>query len=163
MKIILINGPMGVGKTTIGKYIAEKNIGTAFIDGDWCLDIHPFIGNRETKTMAIDNILHMIDNYRKCSACKMIVFVWLMDNQWVYQRIIEGIETLQLVVKSVTLICDKASLINRWTNDKNCEWRTEEWLEDSIKSLQYFETLENQIDTSNMNIEDVANKIMFEQ
>lgn len=163
MKIILINGPMGVGKTTIGKYIAEKNIGTAFIDGDWCLDIHPFIGNRETKTMAIDNILHMIDNYRKCSACKMIVFVWLMDNQWVYQRIIEGIETLQLDVKSVTLICDKASLINRWTNDKNCEWRTEEWLEDSIKSLQYFETLENQIDTSNMNIEDVANKIMFEQ
>lgn len=154
---------MGVGKTTIGKYIAEKNIGTAFIDGDWCLDIHPFIGNRETKTMAIDNILHMIDNYRKCSACKMIVFVWLMDNQWVYQRIIEGIETLQLDVKSVTLICDKASLINRWTNDKNCEWRTEEWLEDSIKSLQYFETLENQIDTSNMNIEDVANKIMFEQ
>lgn len=117
MKIILINGPMGVGKTTIGKYIAEKNIGTAFIDGDWCLDIHPFIGNRETKTMAIDNILHMIDNYRKCSACKMIVFVWLMDNQWVYQRIIEGIETLQLDVKSVTLICDKASLINRWTND----------------------------------------------
>lgn len=163
MKIILINGPMGVGKTTIGKYIAEKNIGTAFIDGDWCLDIHPFIGNRETKTMAIDNILHMIDNYRKCSACKMIVFVWLMDNQWVYQRIIEGIETLQLDVKSVTLICDKASLINRWTNDKNCEWRTEEWLEDSIKSLKYFETLENQIDTSNMNIEDVANKIMFEQ
>ena len=162
MKIILINGPMGVGKTTIGKYIAEKNIGTAFIDGDWCFDIHPFIGNRETKTMAIDNILHMIDNYRKCSACKMIVFVWLMDNQWVYKRIIEGIETLQLDVKSVTLLCDKASLINRWTNDKNCEWRTEEWLEDSIKSLQYFETLENQIDTSNMNIEDVANKIMFE-
>ena len=48
---------MGVGKTAVGKYIAEATPGTAFIDGDWCLDIHPFIGNRETKTMAVDNIL----------------------------------------------------------------------------------------------------------
>lgn len=34
MRVIMINGPMGVGKTTIGKYIAEKYAGTAFIDGD---------------------------------------------------------------------------------------------------------------------------------
>ena len=59
MKVIIINGPMGVGKTTAGKLIAEKNPGTAFIDGDWCMDLHPFVGNRETKAMAVDNILHM--------------------------------------------------------------------------------------------------------
>jgi hypothetical protein len=41
--------------------------GTASIDGDWCMDIHPFVGNRETKTMAVDNILHMVGNYRRCS------------------------------------------------------------------------------------------------
>ncbi|MDE7292186.1 MAG: AAA family ATPase [Treponemataceae bacterium] len=67
MKVIIINGPMGVGKTTVGKHIAEKYAGTAFIDGDWCLDIHPFVGNRETKMMAIDNILHLVANYKKCS------------------------------------------------------------------------------------------------
>ncbi len=52
MKVIILNGPMGVGKTAVGKYIADHTPGTAFIDGDWCLDIHPFVGNRETKTMA---------------------------------------------------------------------------------------------------------------
>ena len=67
MKVIILNGPMGVGKTSVGKHIADTNAGTAFIDGDWCLDLHPFVGNRETKNMAIDNILHMINNYRKCS------------------------------------------------------------------------------------------------
>ncbi len=48
MKVIILNGPMGVGKTTVGKHIADHNPGTAFIDGDWCMDIHPFVGNRET-------------------------------------------------------------------------------------------------------------------
>ena len=49
MKVIVINGPMGVGKTTVGKRIAEKVPGTAFIDGDWCMDLHPFVGNLETR------------------------------------------------------------------------------------------------------------------
>ena len=63
----------------IGRFIAEKYPGTAFIDGDWCMDLHPFVGNQETKDMAVDNILHMIGNYQKCSACHMVVLVWLME------------------------------------------------------------------------------------
>ena len=34
MKVIILNGPMGVGKTSVGKHIADTNAGTAFIDGD---------------------------------------------------------------------------------------------------------------------------------
>lgn len=160
MKVVIINGPMGVGKTTIGKYIAENNIGTAFIDGDWCLDIHPFVGSRETKIMAIDNILHMIDNYRKCSVCQMIVLVWLMDDQWVRQSITDGISNMELEINSVTLVCAKNELIRRWKNDDKCEWRTDKWLEISLKSLSYFSALENCIDTSELSISQVAETIM---
>lgn len=160
MKVIIINGSMGVGKTTVGKYIAEKCTGTAFIDGDWCFDIHPFVGNQETKTMAIDNILHMIANYRKCSICKMIVFVWLMDEKWVYQKIADGISDMELEAKNFTLVCDKNTLINRWENDKNCEWRTNEWLEVSLKSLSFFSLFENCIDTSGLTIDMIADIII---
>lgn len=160
MRVIIINGPMGVGKTTLGKYIAEKYEGTAFIDGDWCFDIHPFVGNRETKTMAIDNILHMVDNYRKCSICKMIVLVWLMDEQWVYQKVVGGISDMGLEVKSVVLVCDKNNLIDRWKNDKKCEWRSQEWLEVSLKSLLFFSSLENGIDTSDLTVDTIADMIM---
>ncbi len=160
MRVIIINGPMGVGKTTLGKYIAEKYEGTAFIDGDWCFDIHPFVGNCETKTMAIDNILHMVDNYRKCSICKMIVLVWLMDEQWVYQKVVGGISDMGLEVKSVVLVCDKNNLIDRWKNDKKCEWRSQEWLEVSLKSLLFFSSLENGIDTSDLTVDTIADMIM---
>ena len=73
MKIIILNGPMGVGKTTVGKTIADRFPGTAFIDGDWCMDLHPFVGNRETKEMAIDNILHMIRNYQLIDTIRQVI------------------------------------------------------------------------------------------
>lgn len=137
------------------------NPGTAFIDGDWCLDIHPLVGNRETKTMVIDNIIHMVDNYRKCSACQMVVLVWLMDDLRVYQSIIDGISNLQMEIKSVTLICDKENLHTRWKNDKVNEWRIDKWFEISLNLLLYFETLDNCIDTSNLSIGKIARTIML--
>ena len=120
----------------------------------------PLWGNRETKTMAIDNILHMISNYRKCSACRMIVLVWLMDDQWVRKCIADAVAGMELQVKCVTLVCDKDELVNRWTNDHQCEWRTDEWLAISLKSLPHFRAMENCIDTSGLSIEQVAERIM---
>ena len=160
MKVIILNGPMGVGKTTVGKYIADHHPGTAFIDGDWCLDIHPFVGNQETKAMAVDNILHMIGNYQKCSVCSMVVLVWLMDEPWVIQKITQGLSAMQTDVKNVTLVCSRENLIRRWKDDHNCEWRTDEWLNVSLKSLPGFASMENIIDTSDLSVEQVAELVM---
>ena len=160
MKVIILNGPMGVGKTTVGKYIADHYPGTAFIDGDWCLDLHPFVGNRETKSMAVDNILHMIGNYMKCSVCKMIVLVWLMDDPWVLRAITDGLAALQAEVKSVTLVCDRENLIRRWENDHNCEWRTDEWLKVSLASLPAFAAMGNTMDTAGLSVDRIAGRVM---
>jgi shikimate kinase len=162
MKVIVINGPMGVGKTTVGKAIAERYPGTAFIDGDWCMDLHPFVGNAETRAMAVDNILHMTGNYLCCSACKMVVLVWLMDDESVLRSIMDGLAALRAEVKSVTLICDRETLIRRWKNDHNCEWRTDRWLEVSLASLPYFSAMKDPIDTSELSVDQTAEMIMGE-
>ena len=160
MNVIILNGPMGVGKTTVGKYIADRNPGTAFIDGDWCMDLHPFIGDREVKTMAVDNILHMIRNYRDCAACRMVVLAWLMDEPWVIRKIMEGLSAMQVRTKSVTLVCDRENLTERWEKDQSCDWRTEEWLRVSLKSLPGFASMDNAMDTSNLSAEKIAEMIM---
>ncbi len=160
MKVIVINGPMGVGKTAAGELIADRNPGTAFIDGDWCMDIHPFVGNRETKAMAVDNILHMIGNYGKCSECRMVVLAWLMDDEWVREKIMEGLSCMHAEVRYVTLICGRESLIRRWRNDHGCAWRTEKWLEASLASLPGFASMENVIDTGDLSVEQTAEMIM---
>ena len=163
MKVIILNGPMGVGKTTVGKYIADRNPGTAFIDGDWCMDIHPFVGNPETRAMAADNILHMIGNYLKCSVCNMVVLVWLMDDPLVIQRIMDGLYALKAEVRNATLVCNRENLIRRWTNDQNCEWRTDEWMNVSLKSLSAFSAMDHVIDTSDMSVERIAELIMHRE
>ena len=56
MKVIIINGPMCVGKTAVGKYIADHHPGTALIDGDWCIDIHPFVGNARHKRICLNAV-----------------------------------------------------------------------------------------------------------
>ena len=104
MKVIIINGPMGVGKTTVGRLIADKCPGTAFIDGD-----------------------------------------------------------LQAEGKYVTLVCEREILIRRWKNDHECEWRTDEWLNVSLKSLQHFASMNNTIDTSNMPADRVADMILTDE
>ena len=35
----------------------------------------------------------------------------------------ESLNKFYLDIKSVTLICDEPTLLNRWKNDKVCEWR----------------------------------------
>jgi len=160
MKVYVINGPMGAGKTATGKLIAEKNPGTAFIDGDWCMDIHPFTGTRETKAMAADNILHMIGNYQKCSACKMVVLAWLMDDRWVLRSILDGLSAMGAEAVTATLVCDRETLIGRWKNDRACEWRTDRWLEASLASLPYFSSMEDAVDTSGMSVEQAAGAVM---
>ena len=59
-----------------------------------------------------------------------------------------------------SLTCSKATLTDRWQNDKVCPWRTSEWLKISTDSLLYFSTLDNTLDTSNLSIKEVAEKIM---
>ena len=160
MKIIILNGPMGVGKTTIGTHIADKYPGTAFIDGDWCMDIHPFVGNSETKAMAVDNILHMVKNYNKSSYCDMVVISWLMDDSGVFASLIKGLAEMDADITSVTLMCSEEQLRKQWNDDKTCPWRTDEWLNVSIKFLKCFEQFENCIDTTGLSVEEVVERIM---
>lgn len=166
-KVVIINGPIGVGKSTVGKLLCNKLNMSAFIDGDWCFDLHPFIANKETKDMAIGNIVYLINNYLKCSHCDYVVFIWVMDKIDVYQRIINNIRRDDVRLYEITLNCTEEALVDRWKRDTLCDWRIEEWLNVSIKSLKYFEGLDTiKIDTSDKTANDVAdiiNEIVIKQ
>ena len=160
-RFYLITGPMGVGKTTVGKRLCDVLGKSAFIDGDWCLDIHPFVGNKETKNMAIDNIIYLVKNYLKCSECDSIVLSWVMSDNTI-RKIMNEISECNVKACSITLMCNENSLRERWNNDTITEWRNEEELRNSILSLNEYKHRKEtfSIDTSNMSIESVVKRII---
>ncbi|MDF2543034.1 MAG: nucleotide kinase [Herbinix sp.] len=159
-KVIIINGPMGVGKTTVSKILCNKLSKSAFLDGDWCFDLHPFIANKETKEMAIRNITYLIKNYLNCSECEYVVFNWVMDNEFVYENILNNLSDMNYQLIKITLTCKEEALEDRWYKDKVNDWRIQEWLDVSKRSLQYFEQRDTiKIDTSNISPENVVDVI----
>lgn len=110
--------------------------------------------------MAINNIVYLINNYLNCSQCDYVVFNWVMDKIDVYRKIIDNIQRDDIQLYEITLNCTEEALVDRWQKDILCDWRIDEWLSISKKSLKYFEGLDTiQIDTSYKTAIDVADKI----
>jgi len=79
--LILINGTMGVGKTTTGKELQKFLPACVFLDGDWCWDMRPFVVNPETKRMVEQNISFSLNNFLHCSVYQYVIFCWVMQEQ----------------------------------------------------------------------------------
>lgn len=41
-RLIVVNGPMGVGKTAVCRQLVRLCAPAAFLDGDWCWMLEPF-------------------------------------------------------------------------------------------------------------------------
>lgn len=150
-KLIFINGTMGVGKTTISQQLKQQLPYSVFLDGDWCWDASPFVVTEETKTMVIDNIVHVLNNFLKCQTYETVIFCWVMDEQEIIDSIVSKLSTpYQMFVFS--LICSKEALVRRLKKDIDLGIRKEDVLERSIEKLSKYQLIESiKLDVSNMN------------
>ena len=90
---ILIGGPMGVGKTAASRLLQRQLPGCAFLDGDWCWDMWPFVVTDETRAMVMDNICHVLGNFLRCSVFENIVFCWVMHEQSILDELLSRLDT----------------------------------------------------------------------
>ena len=61
-RLIIINGTMGVGKSSVGQSLNKSIPNSAFIDGDWCCKVNTTLTN-DIKNLYIENITSLINNY----------------------------------------------------------------------------------------------------
>lgn len=61
--LIIINGTMGVGKSTVCKELNKRLIRSVWLDGDWCWMMNPWVVNDENKKMVVQNINFLLRNF----------------------------------------------------------------------------------------------------
>ena len=151
---------MGIGKTTVSQLIKRKLDNSVFLDGDWCWDAHPFQVTEETKKMVLENICFLLNQFIHCSAYQNIIFCWVMHEQSIIDQLLARINTDNLNVKVISLVCNEKALIKRLQKDINQGIRTEDVLTRSLARIKLYEKLDTiKIDVSNLSVDEVAAKI----
>ena len=161
-KLYLISGTMGVGKSAVCEILNKKLPNSVYLDGDWCWNADPFVVTDETKTMVHDNIVHILNNFIKCSVYKNIIFCWVMHEQFIVDKILNSIDASCCEVLSLSRTCDEASLRHGLEKDIECGKRAEDIIERSVVRLPLYEKLNTiKIDTSSKTAEVVAEDIIY--
>ena len=138
-RLIIINGAMGVGKTTVCRELLKNLPQCAFLDGDWCWMMDPFIVNEETKKMVQDNIIHLLRSYLNCSVYKNVVFCW---------------------VYKITLFCSEQALLLRLEKDVAQGIRQQDVISRSLERLPLYREMDTvKIDVASLSPLEAAKKI----
>lgn len=159
-KLIIINGVMGVGKTTISKALYKKLDNSFWLDWDNCWMMNPFEVTDENKFMVLDNISYILNNFIKNSKSKYIIFNWVIHTEDIMKDILNKIDSSSVDVYKITLMCSKENLINRINKDIKLGLRYEDNIKRSLDRLELYNKMDTiKIDTSNKSIEDIVDEI----
>jgi adenylate kinase family enzyme len=160
-KLIIVNGTMGVGKTAVCKELNKRLENSAWLDGDWCWMINPFVVNDENKNMVIDNITHLLKNFLDNSSLEYVIFNWVIHVEEIFESILEPLRELEFEIIKITLMCNKEALKNRILKDVKYNLREEDCLDRSVKRLEAYKNMTtNKIDTSSLSVSETVDEIM---
>jgi len=157
--LIMIRGAMGVGKTTVSRELQKLLPNAVFLDGDWCWNANPLVVNDETKTMVLDNIIHLLTNFLTCSAYKNIIFCWVMQDRNTVLDITEPLSYLQRIsfrVFEYSLVCGKESLRQRLAGEIAAGLREPDIINRSLEYLPLYKNAIGKIDVSDISAKETA-------
>ena len=160
-KLIIINGTMGVGKSTVSRILLKKLKASVYLDGDWCWNMNPFIPSEENKRMVIDNIVYLLSSFLKNSEYRYIIFCWVIPQESIFDQIISGLQQYSFDLYKFTLCCSIKELHKRLQKDIGIGVRSPEIIERSENRLAGYQTMATtKIYTDDLTPEDTAEIIL---
>ena len=133
--LYLIGGPMGVGKTSVGRALQQKLPNCAFLDGDWCWDMKPFYVTDETKAM-------------------------VMHRQDIVDEILSRLPLKNVQVHTLSLVCTPEALSQRLQKDVDAGLRQPDVIDRSLAYLPMYEPMTTEkVDTTDFTVEQIASHL----
>jgi len=154
-KFILIYGPPGIGKTTVGRELQEELNNCMFLDVDNLWDINPFEVNNDNIQMVETNLEFMIENYSKNDSLDYLICVWVVQTKESFE-FMKSISSMIDDRKLIRLTCGKEALKDRMISDNRPQINIDYsmYLQDKYIPLE-----DILVDTSNLTVKEIVSEI----
>lgn len=158
--LIVINGTMGVGKTTISKALYKALNSSFWLDGDNCWRMNPFVVNEENKTMVLDNIAYILNSFLSNSSCEYVIFNWVIQTDDIMKSVLDNLNIKNVNVYKITLMCTEEELINRIQKDIDSGKRLDRNIEASLERFRLYNKMDTiKLETTGKSIGEVVDEI----
>lgn len=161
-KLIIINGTMGVGKSSVCRNLIKILTPSVWLDGDWCWNMNPFVVSEENKMMVLDNISYLLRSFLNNSGYEYIVFCWVIPEKSIFKQILEHLRGLKFELHKISLICSEKALKKRLQKDIASRSRKPDVIERSLSYLGLYDAMDTyKIDVSSITAEQAAEQIKY--
>ena len=140
-RLVIVNGTMGAGKTTVCRELKKLAAPCAFLDGDWCWDMEPFMVTEETKALVQDNILHTLEGFLACPAFETVIFCWVLHLQEIIDGLLARLDLRDVQARVFTLMVTPEALRCHIKKDIAAGLRTPDALSRSLERLALYEAM----------------------
>ncbi len=159
-RLIVINGTMGIGKSSVSQRLKKMLPRAVLLDGDWCWDADPFAVNDETKAMVIRNIAYLLSSFLNCNMYENVVFCWVMNEPDTFEMISTKIAAANYSTYRFSLISTPEELKVRVGKDVLAGIRSTMDYEKSLARLNDYDAQDTmKIDVSGLDVGDTARLI----
>lgn len=160
-ELIFVNGTMGVGKTAVCRALHRRLGRSAFLDGDWCWEMNPFVVDAETREMVLDNIAYLLSNFLRCSHFDTVLFCWVMQEQAIMDEVLSRLTETGYRLRCFTLMAPPEVVAARLQSDIQAGKREESVIARSLARLPLYGEMDTQkIETAGLTPEQAAEEIL---
>ncbi len=139
--LVFINGPMGVGKSTVAQPLKKMLAPCVYLDGDWCWDMHPFVANQLNRVMVLDNAAYLLNQFLRNPGYQRVIFTWVMQYEDIMKGLLEKIDQ-PYRLHCFTLLCSRETLLEHLQKDIALGKRSQDILERALDYLPLYERME---------------------
>jgi broad-specificity NMP kinase len=155
-KLIVINGAMGVGKTSLCKELIRRLPNSVRLDGDWCMMTHPWRITEANQKTFFDNLHYLLNGFLSNPTFEYVLFSWVIPREDLLNYIVKALRDNRFELVKITLPCADDPLKERMPK----AGRDAATVEKSMlyqKAYQEMDTLK--VDTTTLSLSETADEV----